>query len=122
MHQSLVGHVPVALTAARGATIVAATTAAGHLTWTLLSGLLSLVAVIRVLRQPAENWSHRNWSKLAWVLAIGYLAPPLGGYPMPIGAIAAIWRTRRQPNPPPAPGQPPMAEGSSDWPWPWDAQ
>jgi hypothetical protein len=61
---------------------------------------------------------HRNWSKLAWVLAVLYVAPPLAGYPIPVGAIAAIWRTRRRSDTSTAPGLP-RADGSPDWPLPW---
>jgi hypothetical protein len=110
-------HLPAVLAAGSGATL-AATSTVGYLGWVMMASLVELVAVIRVIQRPAENWAHRNWSKLAWVLSVLYLAPTLGGYPIPVGAIAAIWRTRRRPTGPPAPGQPPMAQGSPDWPKP----
>ena len=95
-------------------TTLATETAISYLAWILLSGLVGLVAVIRVLRQPAAKWKHPNWSRLAWVVAILYVAPILGGYPIPVAAIAAIWSTRR-PRPEPAPpGQLPLTEGSAD--------
>lgn len=70
----------------------------------LLSGLLGLVAVIWFVLQPAENRSHRDWSKIARVLTILYLAPPLSAHPIPIGAIVAIWHNRHRPTGAPAPG------------------
>jgi hypothetical protein len=120
MRQLLTDHLSATLAAGPGATSATASSAAGYLVRVVLSGLVGLVAVIRILRQSAEYWSHRNWSKLAWVLAILYMAPHLGGYPIPVGATAAIWRTRRSPTGPQVPGQVPMADCSSDWPWPWE--
>ena len=102
--------------------VAVANNAASHLAWILLSGLAALVAVVRVLRQPAQNWKHRNWSKLAWIGAALSLPPVLGGYPIPIGAVAAIWRTRQRTTRPDAPGQIPHAQGSPDWPFPWSAR
>jgi hypothetical protein len=60
-----------------------------------LGGLLGVVAVIRVLRRRTDNWTHGNWSKVASVLAVADIAPALGGYPLPAGADAALWRTHR---------------------------
>jgi hypothetical protein len=120
MHPSPVHHLPAMLAAGSGATFATTSTTVGYIGWVMMASLVELVAVIRVTQQPAENWSHRNWSKLAWVLAILYLAPTLAGYPIPVGAIAAIWRTRRRPTGPPATGQAPIAEGSPDWPGPWE--
>lgn len=90
---------------------------AGYLGWIVVAGLVSLVAVIRVLRQPAEAWRRRNWSKLAWVLAILYLAPIVGGWPVPVGAIAAIWRTRNRRSATTLGIH--QVEGNPDWPLPW---
>jgi hypothetical protein len=104
-------------------------------------GVLALVAVIRIIRRPDEDWPHKNWSRIAWVLTVLYLAVPIGGYPIPIGAITALWRTRRRPSGPagragragpagpiavpagPAgPSAVPMAQGSAVRPLPWDAR
>jgi hypothetical protein len=102
-------------------TLATTTSAATYLGWVFLSGVVGLVAVIRVLRQPADRWRHRSWSKVAWVLAILYIAPPLAGYPIPVGAIAAIWRTGGSNNSSTQPGLP-RAEGSPNWPLPWDTK
>jgi hypothetical protein len=95
------------------ATIAAVATpvAASYFGWMVLTGLIVLVAVIRVIHRPAEAWPHRNWSKVAWVLAVLYVTVPLGGFPIPIGAVAAVWHTRRRPQPS-FPYQLPTAEGS----------
>jgi hypothetical protein len=68
---------------------------AGHLGWVFITGTVGLVAIIRILRRPADQWSHGTWSKIAWILIVLYIAVPLAGYPIPLGAGAAIWRTRR---------------------------
>jgi len=120
MHSPLFNHLTVATGA--GGTLADVNGAAGYVVWVFLSGLIALVAVIRVLRQPADNWKHGNWSKVAWVAATLYLAPIVGGYPVPMGAIAAIWRTSRHSTTSDGPGQHPRAEGSPDWPWPWAAK
>jgi hypothetical protein len=70
------------------AVIVAAMTPATLLVWAVLCAVVAVVAIIRGLRQPAEDWPHGNWSMLGWVLLTVYLAPPLAGYPIPLGAIA----------------------------------
>lgn len=114
MHSSIVQP----LAAGPGPLLAVASGTFSYLAWIVLCGTIGLVAVIRVLRQPANEWRHRNWSKLAWVAAILYVAPLLGGYPIPIGAMAAIWRTRRRVSPE-TPSQIPRAQGSPDWPFPW---
>jgi hypothetical protein len=103
-------------------TTLATETAISRLGWILLSGLVGLVAVIRVLRQPAAKWKHPTWSRLAWVVAILYVAPILGGYPIPVGAITAIWSTRRPRPEPASPGQLPLTQGSADFPFPEDSK
>ncbi|MDQ6615489.1 MAG: hypothetical protein M3083_12275 [Actinomycetota bacterium] len=110
---------PTAIAAAQQ---LAATHGASHLAWVLATGLVALLAVIRVLRQPAGHWKYRNWSKLAWVIAILYLAPALGGYAIPIAAMAAIARTRTQPGLLSTRSQLPEGEGTSDWPLPWGSK
>jgi len=85
--------------------------AADYLAWVLVCGTVALVAAVRVLRRPAAEWPHGMWSKIGWIIAILYLAIPLGGYPIPFGAIAAIWRTRRPPNSRPA--ELPYADGDT---------
>lgn len=102
--------------------VLAVTTGVGHLGWVMLSGAVALVAIIRVLRQPASTWKRRNWSKLLWVIAILYVALPIAGYPIPLGAIAAIWRTGRRRDSATCPTPLPLEEGSSDWPFPWDSK
>jgi hypothetical protein len=89
--------------------------AAFFLAWILVSGLVALVAVIRVMRRPAPDWPHGLWSKIGWVLVVLYLAVPVAGYPIPVGAVAAIWRTRRPETPRPA--ELPYAHGG-----PWDGK
>jgi hypothetical protein len=68
---------------------------AGHFGWALIAGAVGLVAIIRVVRRPAGEWTHGMWSKVGWILVILYVIVSLAGYPLPIGAGAAIWRTRR---------------------------
>ena len=95
--------------------------AASYLAWITVSGLVAFVAIVRVIRRPAEQWKHANWSKLGWVLAAFYIAPIVGGYPIPVGAIAAIWRTTRYQPSPNTTGLPPV-EGTPGWPLPWDTK
>jgi hypothetical protein len=85
--------------------------AADYLAWVLVFGIVVLVAAIRVLRRPAAEWPHGMWSKIAWIVAILYIVVPLSGYPIPLGAVAAIWRTRRPPTARPA--ELPYADGDN---------
>jgi uncharacterized membrane protein len=92
-------------------TLATATGAVDFLAWILICGVVGLVAVIRVLRRPTAEWTHGMWSKIGWIAVILYVAIPLGGYPIPFGAIAAIWCTRRPPTARPA--QLPYADGDT---------
>ena len=122
MHVPLPPHLASNISTGSNTVLAVAHGAFSYLSWILLCGLLGLVAVIRVVRQPAQSFKHLNWSKVAWIAAILYLAPVLGGYPIPIGGIAAIWRTRRRPTPADPPVQLPRAQGSPNWPFPWGAK
>lgn len=84
---------------------------AAFLAWMVLTGLVSLLALIRVVRRPADQWPHGNVSKILWVLAVLYGVWPVAGFPIAFGAIAAIYRTRRPADTVP-PGQLPMVEGT----------
>lgn len=108
------------LAAAPGLALATVSGAAGYLFWLMLVGICELVAVVRVLRHPVENWPHRHWSTLGWVLASLCLAPALGGYPIPVGAIATIWRTVRRPAGPTTYYGIPMHEGSPEFRLPLD--
>jgi hypothetical protein len=103
---------PAPLFPAPSITVAAASPgpAAFFLAWIITSGLVALVAVIRVMRRPAADWLHGLWSKIGWVLLVLYLAVPVAGYPIPVGAVAAIWRTR--PPQPPRPAELPYADGT----------
>jgi hypothetical protein len=100
--QPLIQDLSTTLAAGPGVTPATAYGVAGYLGWVLLSGLVGLVAVIWFLRQPAENWPHRDWSKIARVLTILYLAPPLSAPPSPSdplspsGTTGAAQRARRR--------------------------
>ena len=129
----------VTLPAGTLATVVAPGRAI-YIGWLVFVSALGLVAVIRIIRRPDEDWPHKNWSRIAWVLTVLYLAVPIGGYPIPIGAIAAVWRTRRRASKPAGPaGLPglagpagpavpagsspiPVAQGSPHRPLPWEAK
>jgi hypothetical protein len=92
-------------------TFIATVAGAGsYLAWILICGVVAL-AVARVVRRPADDWPHGMWSKIGWILVIAYVAIPLGGYLLPLGAAAAMWRTRRPPSAPPA--QLPYADGDT---------
>ncbi|MGH3429916.1 MAG: hypothetical protein ACRDQZ_20500 [Mycobacteriales bacterium] len=55
------------------------------------------------------------WSKAAWVAAALLLTFPIAGLPVPVGAIAAIWRTRTL-GPAGYSGLP-REQGGQVWPW-----
>jgi hypothetical protein len=95
----------------RLSTVAASPISAGHLGWGLIAGTVGLIAIIRILRRPTADWSHGVWSKVAWILVVLYVTVPLAGYALPLGAGAAIWRTRR----PKTTGQPqlPFADGGT---------
>jgi hypothetical protein len=96
---------------ALGAVIAPAT----YFGWILACGLACIVAIVRVLRRPAEHWPHRNWSKLAWIAAALYLSIPFAGYPIPVGAIAAIWATTKEPSQPATTLNLPIEPGNPQW-------
>jgi hypothetical protein len=92
-----------------------ATTAPGagaFLISALTTAALTVVAVIRVVRRPAHEWPHGTWSKIGWVLIILNLVIPLGGFLIPVGAIAALINTRR-PQTTPGPAQLPYADSGT---------
>ena len=96
---------------ALGAVIAPAT----YFGWIVACGLACIVAIVRVIRRPAEYWPHGNWSKLAWVAAALYLSIPYAGYPIPVGAIAAIWATTKEPSQPPRTLTLPVEPGDREW-------
>ena len=73
------------------------------------------LAVARVAWRQSTVWSHGWWSRAGWILAASYLTwSPWHGLVIPVGAAAAIYRTRRRPDPPPV-DPVPFASGGPDW-------
>ena len=72
--------------------------------------VIMAVAVTRIIRLHRSAWAHGGWSKLAWVTAAIVIVWSLGPIPVPLGALAALSRTRGRPANSPIP----FAEGE---PW-----
>lgn len=77
-------------------------TTAGVLGLQLLTGLASLalwvIAMGRIAWRESVTWKHGWWSRLAWMLIATLISwTPAPGLLLPLGAIAAIYRTRRRP-------------------------
>lgn len=94
----------------------------GAYVWSALCALLMLVAVIRIVRRPKEEWRHGNWSKVGWVAAVMLLTVSLAGLALPVGASAACWRTRRDGRRNRTAGQLPRETGAGIWPYPWSGR
>lgn len=59
----------------------------------LVSAALTFVALVRIVGTPRERWAHGHLSKTAWIIASIWFSPYLGAIVVPIGALAAIWKT-----------------------------
>jgi hypothetical protein len=70
-------------------------TIAAQVGWALLAGIIMLVAVVRVVRVPAECWTYRQWSKAGAVL-LALWSYDLRPETLPVGAAVVIWHTHQQ--------------------------
>jgi hypothetical protein len=96
-------------------TVIAASGAqsAVALFFDLIATVVIFVALVRILATPNQRWAHGWLSKLAWIIATVWFTPYLGLLVLPVGALAAIWKThdlRSKPGPDPL--QVPFAEGN----------
>lgn len=54
-----------------------------------------LVAVVRIVTTDTGRWAHGRYSQAAWTLLVVWLIWNTRLGVLPIGAIAAIWKTHR---------------------------
>ena len=66
---------------------------AAALFFDLLATVIMFVALIRIIATPRQKWAHGLLSKTAWIVATIWFAPYVGWLVLPVGALAAIWKT-----------------------------
>ena len=59
----------------------------------LVSTAVIFIALIRIIATPREHWAHGHLSKAAWIIAAVWFTPYVGAIVVPVGALAAIWKT-----------------------------
>ena len=83
----------------------------------LAGGVIDIIAAIRAVRIPADQWNHGRWSKTAAVLAALFVGFHIGLVFLPLGA-AAVWaqttKLARKPDPRPVPSPLPLADGEAE--------
>jgi len=93
--------------------VAAAGRSAGAVALDVVATLITFVALVRIVITPRDRWAHGRLSKTAWILATLWLIPYVGSLVLPLGGLAAIWKTRRLSRKgAPDPLDVPLAEGS----------
>lgn len=97
-------------------TILAATTGqwAGALLVAIIGIVVVFAALVRIAVTPRDRWPHGRLSKTAWIIATLWFTLHSGPMILPLGAIAALWKTHRLTQQrKPDPLSVPYAEGTS---------
>lgn len=66
----------------------------GLIVWNALAGIITLLAILRLLRSPREWFSYGVVSKLAWVLTAWSVSWHFNGALFPVGAVACLCNLR----------------------------
>lgn len=76
---------------------LAATTGqwAGAILVAIIGIVVVFAALVRIAVTPRELWPHGRVSKTAWIIATLWFTLHNGPMILPLGAIAALWKTHR---------------------------
>lgn len=68
---------------------------AGAMLVALIGLVVVFAALVRVAAAPRDLWPHGRLSKTAWIIATLWFTLHSGPMILPLGAIAALWKTHR---------------------------